>query len=145
MYRRERNMHFTLIAALAAFPVAAKGQQAGSSPKVVALVAPRRSVTDVFLGKNVPGPYMLSWKAIEDGTDPSPQAVAAMEALFRDRQVRVLLYNSQATSPITDRMRQLADENGIPVVPVTETLPQGMTFQQWQLGQVRALARALGG
>jgi zinc/manganese transport system substrate-binding protein len=83
-------------------------------------------------------------KAIEAGTDPSPQAVAAMEALFRNRQVRVLLYNSQATSPITDRMRQLAGENGIPVIPVTETLPPGLSFQQWQLGQVRALAKALG-
>ncbi|MDP9340796.1 MAG: zinc ABC transporter substrate-binding protein [Actinomycetota bacterium] len=84
-------------------------------------------------------------RAIEEGNDPSPQAVAAMEALMRGRQVRVLLYNSQATSPITNRMRQLAGENGIPVVPVTETLPSGLSFQQWQLGQVRALGRALGG
>jgi len=83
-------------------------------------------------------------RAIEEGSDPSPQAVAAMEALLRNRQVRVLLYNSQATSPITDRMRQLADENGIPVVAVTETLPAGLSFQQWQLDQVRALAGALG-
>jgi zinc/manganese transport system substrate-binding protein len=79
-------------------------------------------------------------RAIEEGTDPSPQDVAAMESLLRDREVRVLLYNSQATSPITDRMRQLADQNGIPVVAVTETLPPGLTFQQWQLGQVRNLA-----
>jgi zinc/manganese transport system substrate-binding protein len=82
-------------------------------------------------------------RAIEDGNDPSPQAVAAMEGLFTNRDVRVLLYNSQATSPITDRIRQLAEENGIPVVPDTETLPEGMSFQDWQLGQVRALAEAL--
>ena len=58
---------------------------------------------------------------------------------------RVLLYNSQATSPITARMRQLAGQNGIPVVPVTETLPRGLSFQRWQLEQVQALAKALGG
>jgi hypothetical protein len=28
-------------------------------------------------------------------------------------------------------------------VPVTETLPPGLTFQQWQLRQARALAAAL--
>jgi zinc/manganese transport system substrate-binding protein len=68
-----------------------------------------------------------------------------MEALVSAAQVRVLLYNSQATSPITDRLRSLAQENGVPLVSVTETLPPGMTFQQWQLGQAQALAGALGG
>ena len=83
-------------------------------------------------------------RAIEEGNEPSPQAVAAMEELFTARQVRVLLYNSQARSPITDRVRQLAVENSIPIVPVTETLPAGQSFQEWQLGQARALAGALG-
>lgn len=82
-------------------------------------------------------------RAIEEGADPPPQAVAAMQALLEGRQVRVLLYNSQATSPVTDRMRELAVRNRIPVVAVTETLPSGTSFQEWQLRQVRALARAL--
>ncbi len=83
-------------------------------------------------------------RAIEEGNEPTPQAVAAMEALLTGGQVRVLLYNSQATSPVTDRMRGLAEEHGIPVVPVTETLPTGTSFQRWQLAQVQALASALG-
>jgi zinc/manganese transport system substrate-binding protein len=82
-------------------------------------------------------------RSIEEGNEPTPQAVAAMEALLTGRQVRVLLYNSQATSPVTDRMRNVALRNGIPVVPVTETLPPGSAFQHWQLEQVRALSRAL--
>jgi zinc/manganese transport system substrate-binding protein len=56
----------------------------------------------------------------------------------------VLLYNSQAVSPITTRLRSAAAAAGIPIVPVTETLPAGVTFQQWQLRQARALAAALG-
>ena len=32
---------------------------------------------------------------------------------------------------------------GIAIVPVTETLPLGLTFQEWQLEQARALATAL--
>ena len=55
----------------------------------------------------------------------------------------MLLYNSQAVSPITSRVRAAAEHAGIPVVGVTETLPPKLTFQQWQLGQARQLAAAL--
>ena len=82
-------------------------------------------------------------RSIEDGTEPSPSDVAAMHALIAQHRVRVLLYNSQAVSPITARLRAAAQRAGIPVVPVTETLPAGQTFQQWQLGQARAIAAAL--
>ena len=82
-------------------------------------------------------------RAIENGTEPSPQAVAAMDALVTKHRIRVLLYNSQAVSPITTRVRAAAAKAGIPVVGVTETLPQHRTFQQWQLAQARALRTAL--
>jgi len=82
-------------------------------------------------------------RAIEDGTDPSPQAVAAMNALVRGRKIRVLLYNTQAVSPLTKQLRGAAAAKGIPVVGVSETLPPGETFQQWQLAQARALYTAL--
>jgi zinc/manganese transport system substrate-binding protein len=82
-------------------------------------------------------------RPIEEGTEPSPAAVAAMDALIAKRRIRVLLFNSQAVSPITAQLRDAARKNGIPVVPVTETLPPHLTFQQWQLGQARALAAAL--
>jgi len=67
-----------------------------------------------------------------------------MTALLTDRVVRVLLYNRQATSPITQRLQDLARTNGVKVVPVSETMPPGASFVLWQLGQVRALAAALG-
>ena len=82
-------------------------------------------------------------RAIENGTEPSPQALAAMDALMEKHRVRVLLYNSQAVSPITSRVREAAQKAGIPVVGVTETLPAHRTFQQWQLAQATALYRAL--
>lgn len=82
-------------------------------------------------------------RAIEDGTEPTAQSLAQMTALLDRRRVAALLYNSQAASPVTLRVRDSARRAGIPVVGVTETLPAGLTFQQWQLGQVRALARAL--
>jgi len=82
-------------------------------------------------------------RPIEEGTEPSPSAVAAMSELVAQRRVRVLLYNAQAVSPITARLRAAAQKAGIPVVPVTETLPPHRNFQQWQLEQARALAAAL--
>jgi zinc/manganese transport system substrate-binding protein len=82
-------------------------------------------------------------RAIEDGTEPSPQAFAAMNALMTRRLVKVLLYNSQAVSPITARVRAAAVHAHIPVIGVTETLPPKRSFQEWQLAQARQLAAAL--
>jgi zinc/manganese transport system substrate-binding protein len=82
-------------------------------------------------------------RSIEEGTEPSPSAVAAMSALVTQRRIRALLYNPQAVSPITAELRSAAQEAGIPVVAVRETLPTGLSFQQWQLAEAGALADAL--
>jgi zinc/manganese transport system substrate-binding protein len=82
-------------------------------------------------------------RAIEDGSEPPPAAVSAMDGLIAKHRIRALLYNAQTVSPITARLRDAARAAGIPVVPVSETLPRGRTFQQWQLDQARALAAAL--
>jgi len=82
-------------------------------------------------------------RAIEDGSEPSPQSLAAMNALLQGRHVRVLLENRQTTSPITQQVVGLARRSGIPVVAVTETMPAGQSYQSWQLTQARLLARAL--
>jgi zinc/manganese transport system substrate-binding protein len=83
-------------------------------------------------------------RAIENGSEPAPQDVAAMNELISKHRVKVLLYNDQAVSPITARVRDEAQRAGVPVIGVSETLPPHRTFQQWQLGQARALAHALG-
>jgi zinc/manganese transport system substrate-binding protein len=82
-------------------------------------------------------------RPIEQGTEPSAAAVSAMIALAADRRINVLLYNEQAISPITARVRSAAQAAGVPVVAITETLPRGLTFQRWQLDQVEALQKAL--
>ena len=82
-------------------------------------------------------------RAIEVGTEPSPAAVSTMTALATNHAIKVLLYNTQAISPITTRIRSAARAAGIAIVGVSETLPAGETFQAWQLGQARALESAL--
>jgi zinc/manganese transport system substrate-binding protein len=83
-------------------------------------------------------------RAIENGSEPTPGAVAAMLQLLRGRRVRVLIYNRQAVSPMTQRVRSAARAAGVPVVGVTETLPAGQTFQSWQLDQLRLIEAAIG-
>ena len=85
-------------------------------------------------------------KAIEDDSDPSPADVAAFDAALKDHKVKALLYNAQVTSPTTQRLKDLARSNGVPIVGVTETMPPGaQNFQTWQADQARALLAALGG
>ena len=76
-------------------------------------------------------------KSIEDGTDPAPADVAAESDLLTGKKVKVLLYNSQVTSPITTEMHDLAVANGIPVVGVAETIPPAYSdYVSWQLAQI---------
>ena len=83
-------------------------------------------------------------KAVEEGTDPAPADVAAEEDLLTGKKVRALIYNSQIGTPITQRIRDLAVENGIPVVGVAETMPPAYHhFADWQLAQMQALQAAL--
>jgi zinc/manganese transport system substrate-binding protein len=85
-------------------------------------------------------------QAIEDGNEPNARDTSAMNDLMSGRRVRVLLYNAQATSPVTDHVRDLAQRSGVPVVAVTETMPlNASSFQAWQLAQLDALLQALGG
>ncbi|RVW06623.1 metal ABC transporter solute-binding protein, Zn/Mn family [Rhodococcus spongiicola] len=81
--------------------------------------------------------------AIEDGTDPSPAAIAETRDLLSDKKVRVLLYNTQTEDRVSQSVRETAEAAGIPVVEVTETLPEGMDFVQWQTQTAQSLADTL--
>jgi zinc/manganese transport system substrate-binding protein len=83
-------------------------------------------------------------RAVEQGLDPAPADVAAERDLLTGRRVKVLLYNSQVTSPLTKDIRDLAVASGVPVVGVAETIPaQFKTYQEWMLSQLAELEAAL--
>lgn len=82
--------------------------------------------------------------AVMNDTEPSATAIAAFEKDLRTRAVKVLLYNSQTSEALTERMRKLADDSHVPVVGVTETEPEGKNYQSWMLSQLDALDQALG-
>lgn len=112
----------------------------GGTPVAYTEPVPGYLLTAVGLRNLAPSSFT---RAIEDGSEPTPSAVANMTNLVTGRRVRVLLYNSQTVSPITARIRAAAIAHNIPVVGVSETLPPGLDYQQWQLQQARELAAAL--
>ncbi|NML35320.1 metal ABC transporter solute-binding protein [Paraburkholderia antibiotica] len=81
--------------------------------------------------------------AAMNDTEASATDIAAFERDLRERRVRVLIYNSQATEALTQRMLKLAQQSKVPTMSVTETLPAGKTYQTWMLTQLDALERAL--
>jgi ABC-type Zn uptake system ZnuABC Zn-binding protein ZnuA len=81
--------------------------------------------------------------AIEDGNDPSPAAIAATRQLLSEKQARALVYNIQTQDKVTQDMRTTAETAGVPVVEVTETLPEGLDYIQWQTQTAESLANAL--
>jgi zinc/manganese transport system substrate-binding protein len=83
-------------------------------------------------------------EAIEQGTDPAPADLAAVRDLLTGKQVRALVYNSQTEDKTTRDVAATATSAGVAVVKVTETLPQGTDYLQWQTQNAQALAKALG-
>jgi zinc/manganese transport system substrate-binding protein len=78
-------------------------------------------------------------------TDPSPADLDAFLRLLGDRGVDVLIYNVQTEGSVPQQIRGAAEQAGVPVVEVTETIPPGATsFESWQAAQLTALAKALG-
>ncbi|MFF0493230.1 metal ABC transporter solute-binding protein, Zn/Mn family [Nocardia sp. NPDC004068] len=83
-------------------------------------------------------------EAVEQGTDPAPADVATVRDLLNGKQVRALVYNKQTEDKTTRDVATAATAAGVPVVEVTETLPAGSDYLQWQIGNAQALAKALG-
>jgi zinc/manganese transport system substrate-binding protein len=81
--------------------------------------------------------------ATMNDTEASASDIAAFERDLREKRVRVLIYNSQATEALTKRMLKLAQQSHVPTMSVTETEPAGKNYQVWMLSQLDALSAAL--
>ena len=81
--------------------------------------------------------------AIEEGTDVSPELLKQTLDLFRGHEVKLLAYNEQTSGPETEAVLAAAKSAGIPVVPVTETLPKGKDYLAWMTDNLAAVTAAL--
>ena len=83
--------------------------------------------------------------AMMNDTEPSARDIAAFERDLRDRKVRILIYNNQVSEKLTERLRDIANKSKVPVVGVSETMPANTSVQDWLLGELDALDKALSG
>jgi zinc/manganese transport system substrate-binding protein len=85
-------------------------------------------------------------EAVAEGNDPSAQDVATFEDQLNggNSTVRVLVYNEQTVTPLTQSLLALAAKNEIPYIRISETIqPPNYTFQAWMQGEVGELQDAL--
>ncbi len=118
--------------------------KAGAAGKTYAATESVFDYTAEYVGlvdKTPPGYQTAS----ANESDPSPADLDAFRRTLADRQVDVLIYNSQTEGSVPEQIRSAAGAAGVPVVEVTETVPPGITsFQTWQIDQLTDLAKALG-
>ena len=81
---------------------------------------------------------------VMNGVDPSPQDTSLVHRLITTHRVQVFCYNRQVVSSLTASFRREAEQAGVPVVGVDETMPApGYHYQRWMTAVVRAIYRAV--
>ena len=133
----------TFIGSLAAWGQAVAAFKAQYPGTPVAVTEP---VADYMLqaaGADIMTPFAFQ-ADIMNGVDPSAQDVALERSLFTQHKVKVFLYNQQVTDSLTASFISLAQQNGVPVVGVYETMPTpGYTYQTWMLAETNDLQQAV--
>jgi zinc/manganese transport system substrate-binding protein len=95
------------------------------------------------LGVNLISPPEFM-QAISEGNDPPAQTVAEFQNQISQHRIKVLVYNTQTSTPITENLKQMATKNGIPMVGISETIePATASFQDWQTKELNSLQAAL--
>ncbi len=82
-------------------------------------------------------------KAIAEGNDPPAASVAVANTQVDRKEIKILIYNRQTVTPVTTALLGQARARGIPLVPVSETMPPGGTYQSWMLAQMSAIGNGL--
>ena len=81
--------------------------------------------------------------AVMNGTEPRPSDIAALQGDLQAHRVRALITNVQASNPAAARLVDVAHASGLPVVAVSETLPEGQSYLAWMGGVLDLLQAAL--
>jgi len=70
--------------------------------------------------------------AIEEETEVPPSALAKAETLIKNNLVAILVTNAQVEDQVSERLRKLAETEGVPVVQLSELIPDaGMNYFDW--------------
>ena len=121
---------------IAAIKAKYSGTPVGATESIFSYLAPA-------LGLNLITPYSYL-KAVSEGQDISAADEATVEQQINQKQIKVLIYNSQNTPNNIQALINRAKTNHIPVATITETLtPATASFQEWQSAQLQGIQTAL--
>ncbi len=127
------QQYHTLIAAIKA---KYSGTPVGATESIFSYLAPA-------LGLRLITPYSYL-KAVSEGEDISAADEATVEQQIAEKQIKILVYNSQNTPNNIQALINKARANNIPVATITETLtPASASFQSWQSGELQGIQAAL--
>ena len=80
-------------------------------------------------------------KAIEDGNDPSPSDIAQLRQAIINHQIVFFVNNSQASDTTVENLVKLAHQNQVPVLNVTESKPDHLTYVEWITSEYQHLIK----
>jgi zinc/manganese transport system substrate-binding protein len=121
---------------IAAIKARYSGVPVGATESIFSYLAPA-------LGLHLITPYSYL-KAVSEGEDISAADQATVEQQINQKQIKILVYNSQNTPNNIQALIALARANHIPVATITETLsPAHVSFQDWQSAQLQGIQAAL--
>ena len=98
-------------------------------------------LTDAGLSDATPTGFSA---AMEAGEDVSPLLLKLLTDGLRNGQYALLALNTQTSGAQTDKVRSIAQEAGVPVLSMTETLPEGQNYLSWMESNVHELEVSLG-
>jgi zinc/manganese transport system substrate-binding protein len=70
-------------------------------------------------------------EAEEAGLEPSVKIMSDATALIDQKKISFLAVNRQVTSASLEKLKTLAEENGIAVLTFDELLAEGQSYQDW--------------
>ena len=80
-------------------------------------------------------------KTTEDGTDYSAKDIHGIETDIKEKKIAFFVNNIQASSKTVNQLVKLAEQNNVPVLKVTETLPKGKNYRTWMTSQYQQLEK----
>ena len=80
-------------------------------------------------------------KAIEDGNDPSPSDIAQLRQAITNHQIAFFVNNSQASDSTVKILVKLAHQNKVPVLNVTVSKPDHLTYVEWMTREYQRLIK----
>jgi zinc/manganese transport system substrate-binding protein len=83
-------------------------------------------------------------QAIEEEMDASPKDFLEIENLIENAEVNLLVVNPQTLSAQIAKIGNLAQDNGINTVALSELLPDGQRYFEWMESNILAIELALG-